>query len=883
MIGTKLAHYEITSHLGTGGMGEVYQAIDTKLGRSVAIKFLPVAFSSDAARLARFRREAQVLASLNHPNIAHIYGLEESGEKRCIVMELVEGETLQTRINNGPLPVDEALAIATQIAEALAVAHERGVVHRDLKPGNVMLTSDGRVKVLDFGLAKAHDANPSDTSPSNSPTVASLAATNAGVILGTAAYMSPEQARGKSVDTRADIWAFGVVLYELLTGKRLFEGEDLTETLASVLKETPNLDAIPERMRRLVSSCLQKNPKKRLQSIGDMHYLLEAPAEVRADAPPRFRWLWPAIAAIAVLGMTVIGITHFREKPPTDAVMRLSVALPAGAAGLGHLVLSPDGLRVAATFSKDNWAGLWVRALDGTDWIRLDFTQNARSPFWSRDSRFLGFFAGNKLKVVSATGGPAKELCTDTGLGRGGTWNRDDLILFASEVGPLRKVQSTGGACTAVTKTDPTIGKAAPQFLPDGKHYLYAGSVLGDTTKRGVYAASLDDPIDAGLGRKVLEDDSSVVYAELPGIGGMGHLLFLRGTTLMAQLFDSGKIEPGGDPFPVATQASYTNTRPLIAAAAASNGTLVYIASLYSQYQLTWIDRTGKMRTKVGSPADQRSVSLSRDGDLATMNRINEGMRLYDLARGSEIRFSTASDTSAGVWSPDGSQIVYAATLNGVRGIYRKATNGSGKEELLLPAQDNDRRPSDWSRDRRFLVFTEVDPKTRADIWYLPEPGKPDSKPVKFLNTPATESQGQLSPDGRWLAYVSDETGKAEVYIRQFPSGEGFARVSVDGGREPRWNKNGSELDYVRIGEHGFELMAVPLQSDSHGGLRPGTATALFDFQTLTSVPQSNAWIYSPHPDGLRFLVAVSAETATPSINVITNWRKATPAASPEH
>jgi serine/threonine protein kinase/Tol biopolymer transport system component len=883
MIGTKLAHYEITSHLGTGGMGEVYRAIDTKLGRSVAIKFLPVAFSSDAERLARFRREAQVLASLNHPNIAHIYGIEESGEKRCIVMELVEGETLQTRIKNGPVPVDEALAIATQIAEALAVAHEKGVVHRDLKPGNVMLTSDGRVKVLDFGLAKAYDANPSDTSPSNSPTVASLAATNAGVILGTAAYMAPEQARGKSVDTRADIWAFGVVLYELLTGKHLFEGEDLTETLASVLKETPNLGVIPERMRRLVSSCLQKDPKKRLQSIGDMHYLLEAPTEVRADVPPRSGWLWPAIAAIAALAMTVIGIIHFREKPPTDAVMRLSVSLPDRAGGLGHLVLSPDGLRVAATFGKDNWNGLWVRALDGTEWTPLDSAQNARAPFWSRDSRFLGFFAGNKLKVVSAAGGPAKELCTDTGLGRGGTWNRDDLILFASETGPLRKVQSTGGACTAVTKTDPIISKAAPEFLPDGKHYLYVGNVSGDTTKGGVYVASLDDPIDAGLGKKVLEDISSIVYTELPGSGGVGHLLFLRGTTLMAQHFDSGKIETKGDPFPVANQASRSLSGILIAAGAASNGTLVYIANLYSQYQLTWIDRSGKMRTKVDSPADQRSVSLSRDGNLATVNRTNEGMLLYDLARISQIRFSTEINPSAGVWSRDGSQIVYATTQNGVRGIYRKAANGSGKEELLLATPDNDRRPSDWSLDGKFLIFTELDPKTRADIWYLPDPGKPDSKPVQFLKTGAMESQGQLSPDGRWLAYVSDETGTGEVYIRQFPSGEGFHKVSMNNGREPRWNKNGSELDYLHFSERGLELMAVPLQSDGHGGLRPGTPTRLFDFQSVPLVHQLNAWIYSPHPDGQRFLVAVFAETATPSINVITNWRKATPAASSEH
>src|SRR6185369_373568 len=365
MIGTKFAHYEITSHLGTGGMGEVYQAIDTKLSRSVAIKFLPVAFSSDAERLARFRREAQVLASLNHPNIAHIYGLEESGEKRCIVMELVEGETLQTRIKNGPVPVDEALAIATQIAEALAVAHERGVVHRDLKPGNVMLTSDGRVKVLDFGLAKAYDAIPSDTSPSNSPTVASLAATNAGVILGTAAYMAPEQARGKSVDTRADIWAFGVVLYELLTGRRLFEGEDVTETLAAVVLREPDWAGIPPEVRRLLKKCLEKDPKKRLRDIGDVCELLEESGTglqpvLPAPAPSRLGKAALAVATVVTLALAALAFIHFRETPPPEHTLRYTVAPPEGAQFLHSFAVSPDGRSVVIAAALNGKRQLWL-------------------------------------------------------------------------------------------------------------------------------------------------------------------------------------------------------------------------------------------------------------------------------------------------------------------------------------------------------------------------------------------------------------------------------------------------------------------------------------------------------------------------------------------
>src|SRR5215471_637909 len=411
MLGQIVGHYKIEDELGAGGMGRVYRATDSKLGRQVALKCLPEAFAKDPERLGRFEREARLLAALNHTNIAAIYGFEEAEGVHYLVLELVPGETLAQLLKRGPLKVPETVGVCKQIAEALEAAHGKGIIHRDLKPANIKVTEDDKVKVLDFGLAKALDQTPSRTSMSDSPTI-SMAASNVGVILGTAAYMSPEQARGKAVDTRADIWAFGVVLYELLTGKRLFEGEDLTETLASVVKEQPRLDAIPERVRRLLAACLQKDPKKRLQSIGDMRLLIESPETAATKlAPHAASWLWPAIAVVALLGLAVLGAVHFRESPAVDTVLRLSVPLPEGATLPGHLALSPDGRRLAAQFSRNGWTGLWVRALDGTEWTRIDSTRNARAPFWSADSRFLGFFADGKLKIVPAVGGPSRDLC----------------------------------------------------------------------------------------------------------------------------------------------------------------------------------------------------------------------------------------------------------------------------------------------------------------------------------------------------------------------------------------------------------------------------------------------------------------------------------------
>ncbi len=703
-IGTQLGPYKITGTLGKGGMGEVYRAHDSRLNRDVAIKVSPERFSE------RFDREARAIAALNHPNICQIYDVGPN----YLVMELVEGEAPK-----GPMDLDDALAIANQIADALQEAHSKKITHRDLKPGNIKVTPEGKVKVLDFGLAKF--GNTPTAVSEDSPTL-TMGMTQAGMILGTAAYMSPEQARGKPVDERADIFAFGVVFYEILTGERLFKGEDLADTLASVVKVHPSLDAAPREVRRLLDACLQKDPAKRLQSIGDMRLLIEAPrAEPTAVAPPppKPSLLWPALAGVAIMSAAALAFLHFRETPPEQAVMHVSLPMPEG--GAGFLSLSPDGRRVLA---GGGGSVLAVRDLDAAEWTRIESTQFARTPFWSPDGRFIAFFAQGKLKTVSASGGPAKELCGETGLGWGAAWRGDGVIVFGSDTGPMRRVSASGGACTPVMKADPQRTARLPEFLPDGVHYLYVGQIAGNPASRGVYVGSLDDAGTAPLsGKKVLDDYSSVLFTPPAHKGQPSHLLFLRGSNIMAQPFDAGTMTTLGDPFLVAPQGSISMSQPQFAAGA-GGGTLVYVSNLRAAgYQPTWMDRTGKRLSNIGPVGDHRGLALSRDGLFATLSRTDEGLHLYDLARNSEVRFTADANPSAGVWSPDGSYVVFSATVDGVRGIYRKPANGGGKEELLLPSPTNPQIPADLSQTGT-LFFTEDDPKTGGGHLVLVQAGR---------------------------------------------------------------------------------------------------------------------------------------------------------------
>jgi len=878
-----IAHYRITAKLGQGGMGAVYRATDTKLGREVAIKVLPAFFANDPDRLARFSREAKVLASLNHPNIAQIYGIEESNGVRALVMELVPGKTLAAHVKPGPLPIETALNYAKQIADAFEAAHEKGITHRDLKPANVVVTPEGVVKVLDFGLAAVSQAPAaSEASPTNSPTL-TMRATQAGTIMGTAAYMSPEQASGKPVDRRADIWSFGVVLFEMLTGRRLFGGETISHTLADVLRAPIDFDQLPREtpaaIRGLLRRCLERNVRNRLRDIGDARIVIEealsgAPQDaVPAAVPPRRNLLPWAVAAVGITAAFGVSFVHFRETPPADPVLHLSVPLP-GNARAGFAALSPDGRRLVIGFTADGKYQLWLRSLDSSQFQPLPGTEGARALFWSPDSKSIGFFADGKLKTIPAVGGPPQVLCDGAA---GGTWNRDGVILFGlSGIGaPLERVNAAGGACTKVTEPGGGGGHFYPEFLPDGKHFLYAVTG-GQEDKWGIYVSSLDAGLDHPASRRLLADRSSAIFVPSTTGKKYGYLLFLRGSTLMAQPFSAEKLQLAGDVFPVAAEVSFSPNVFQIAASASPVGILVYRSDVgETRDQLIWMDRSGKELGKVGGVVDQWHVVLSPDGKTAATMRPNQGMWLYDLQRGGETRFTSPPLAgSAPVWSPEGDLIAFGSG----RGLYVKDASGGLKEELLLE-NENSKTPSDWSRDGRYLIYTEFDPKGLGDIWFLQDPlnKSGERKSVKFQGTEAVESQGQLSPDGRWLAYVSNESGREEVYVRPFPSGPGRWKVSAGRvrGREPRWRRDGKELFFLETSTPVNRLMAVPVQSGPGGDFQAGVPQALFEFRGLVTVTTTNGFIYSPSADGQRFLVAVQSGDAQPTLNVITNWEKA--------
>jgi hypothetical protein len=621
--GQYLGSYRIVSFLAAGGMGEVYRARDTKLNRDVALKVLPEAFARDPGRMARFQREAKMLASLNHPNIAQIYGVEE----RALVMELVEGESPK-----GPMPFDDAWKIGSQIADGLNYAHEKGIVHRDLKPTNIKVTPDGVVKLLDFGLAKAYSDAPDTAAgadPDDSPTM-TLGGTVPGVILGTASYMSPEQARGKSVDRRADIWAFGIVLYELLTGKQLFRGEDLTETLASIVKEQPDLGAVPERARNLLEACLEKDPKKRLQSIGDAHYLLNAEPSVLAR--PRLTLVLVAIAAVLV-ALGAVSFRYFRRQTPERPVVRFQIPLPEKNVIGGYFALSPDGHRLALTLrGEDGGTSLWIRPLDSVEMRRLPGTDGASpqaQPFWSPDSRFIAFFADGKLKKIDVSGGPAQTVCAAEE-GESGSWNRDGVIIFTRTRSGIWRVPEAGGAASRIVAVDVPEESYSLSFLPDGRDFLYE---IGRTfeANRATFVAALNGSEKIRL----LSGARGAVYS--PSVDGEeGHLVFLRGGILMAQPIDEKSLKLTAEAFPIADNVP--------AFSVSANGVLAVASTLNRMQQPGWFDRRGKPLAKVGPAGQYSGVALSADGSrVALARRVDSGnpdIWIVDLNRDVPTRFT---------------------------------------------------------------------------------------------------------------------------------------------------------------------------------------------------------------------------------------------------
>ena len=894
LIGRMLGCYEILSLLGKGGMGEVYRARDTKLGREVALKVLPKAFARDRERLARFRREARLLASLNHENIAAIYGLEESEGRHFLVMELVPGEDLRDRIiREGAVPLEESLKIASQIAEALEHAHEKNIIHRDLKPANVKITAQGKVKALDFGLAKAFEAEGVDVdlsaTPATAPTISAVRSEE-GRILGTPAYMSPEQARGKAVDKRTDIWAFGCVLYELLTGKQAFTGENVTDMLAAVLHQEPDWTQLPpttaQSVRVLLRRCLQKDAKRRLQHIGDARIEIEeapsappvisgvtTPAPAAAQRKLRESVAWAA-AAIGLLAAAALAALYIRRAPAEVRPLRFTISPPEKAAFVSApqiLTVSPDGKRLA--FQAAGASGrrmLWVRSLDSLSAQPLAGTEEAQQPFWSADSRSIAFYAEGTLKKIDVSGGPPQ---TITGLegdvGASGSWSRDGVILFTKgSASQILRVSAAGGTATAVTALDASREQTAhlwPCFLPDGRHFVFlAQSAKVENT--GIYVGSVDSKDS-----KLLLNANSMAEYSPPG-----YLLFQREGNLMAQPFDASRLELTGDAFPIAEGVLFNPANGRAAFGVSENGVLAYRAGGITGSQLAWMDRAGQEIARFGETSGRGIAHFSLSPDerrVAIDLRTAQGRDLWliDILRGTTSRFALGIVSPGLVWSFDGTSLTYAASRAGAAGLYRKLSSGAGQEELLLNEPGGE--PTDLSRDGRFLIYQRSDRQTQYDLWVLPLFGDPGPagvvarKPRPFLQTVFNEGQGQFSPDGRWVAYSSDETGRLEIYVQPFPGPGPKVQISTAGGIMPKWRGDGKELFYLA----GGALMSVEIKAGAQ--IEAGVPVLLFNAQVGQAhgiVPGKD---YDVSADGKRFLILKPKEGDSGApITVVLNW-----------
>jgi eukaryotic-like serine/threonine-protein kinase len=816
MIGTKLAHYEITSHLGSGGMGDVYQATDSKLGRSVAIKLLPEAFSHDTDRAARFDREARVLASLNHPNIAAIYGIEEANQRKFLVMELVPGETLAERIKRGPVPIDEALNIANRICEALEAAHDKGIIHRDLKPANIKLTPDSSVKVLDFGLAKAMEGGPTKVGLSNSPTL-TIATTQQGMILGTAAYMSPEQARGREVDRRTDIFSFGCVLYEMLTGRAAFEGEDVTEILSRVLQREPDwtllLSNLPPSIPRLLRLCLQKDVKKRRQTAADVRIDIEEaleepvaaamPAAVAVAPVSRTRErVWIAIALAAILLSAAVWTLKPAVRSANSAIARLSVALQPGdrVGDLENpaLAMSADGTVLAYVGIRDDTQQLYLRSLDSLESKPIPGTEGASNPFFSPNGQWIGFFAQGKLRKVSVTGSATQTLC-EAANGRGGSWGTDDTIYFApTPISAIWKVSDSGGTPQQVTTLDRSKGEIShrwPQVLPGGKTVLFSARTGPGWDEMNIEAQSLQ----TGERRVLMKGGETGRYVSA------GYLVYTRTDALMAAPMDLARLEVTSGA-PVVLAETVRTGGEGAQYAMSDSGVLAYVAGDTRRFErrLVWVDRKGDVEPLSAPTRNYGRPQTSPDGHHAAVEISGGtiGIWIYDFSRTTLTPLTSAGSSQASTWTPDGNHVAYRGTRTGFRNLFWKAADGTGDEERLATSE-NTQTPGSWSPDGKWLAYHEASSTTGNDIWVLPVNG--DRKPQVFLRTPFQEGNPRFSPDGRWVAYESTESGRNEVYARPFPGSGAKSQISTQGGTEPVWSRNGRELFYL----NGDKMMAV--------------------------------------------------------------------------
>jgi Tol biopolymer transport system component len=862
----RLGRFELRGLLGVGGMGEVYRAHDSSLGRDVAVKLLPAAFTGDSDRLARFEREARVLAALSHPHIGALYGVEEvavpggvpAAASRALVLELVEGETLAERIERGRLPIDEAIEIGGQIADALEAAHEKGIVHRDLKPANVKIRPDGVVKVLDFGLAKAEGlaAGSGVTGVSQAPT----AETSAGLILGTPAYMSPEQARGQPVDKRTDIWAFGCVLYEMLSGRAPFGGATAADIVAALLEREPDWSALPSAtpgaLRRLLRRCLEKNPKRRLRDIGDARLDLEVDRDDLPEIPPAtsrrvLRW---AAAAAGLLAAALVG--WWLQPRPSLEPVSFTLDPVEGQRLAGVAVPSPDGRQLAfVSRTLSGESALWVRRLDAPAPRRLAGTDNAESPFWSADSAFIAFRSDGVLKRVAAAGGPVQRVTDLDPLTMGAAWSRDGVIVFTpSNRAPLHRVSPAGDGRAPLTALNAERRENShrwPHFLPDGRHFLYtARSDAPENT--GIYVASLDDP---GSPRLLLAVQSKAQYV------APGHLLYTREQTLFAQPFDLSTLTLSGEPVAVAgSVVANTSASSAEFETTADGAVLTYLTAAPSR--LVWFDRGGAEIGSVAARGDFGQLRLAPDGMRAAVvmpdpENGNRDVWVIALATGAMNRVTAhpAMDWFP-VWSPDSRELVFASDREATPAFYRTEADrgGTGDRLVFRPPADSTMYATDWSRDGQALL---VHSYPRGDISLLPLAA--GARPTPLVESPFTDWTGVFSPDGRWVAYVSDESGADEVYVKPIDGGSRH-RVSVDRGTQPRWRHDGRELFFLGTGSTLLSATIEPGRTPAFGAPR-----ALFD-----GCPGGDApfmYRYDVTADGARSLW-ICADRATTTVSV---------------
>jgi eukaryotic-like serine/threonine-protein kinase len=926
-VGAQVGPYEIVVPLGAGGMGEVYRARDSRLGRDVAIKILPPDFANNTDRLRRFEQEARAAAALNHPNILAVFDIGTHNGAPYLVSELLEGETLRAYLaresdaaldrashaqERGRSPsapaIRKAVDVAAQIARGLAAAHDKGIVHRDLKPENLFLTNDGRIKILDFGLAKLTQLDSVVVDASLLPT--RPAETAPGVVLGTVGYMAPEQVRGLATDYRSDIFAFGAVLYEMVSGRRAFDGETSAETMTAILREEPPEltrvhPDVPPALERIVGRCLDKNPSARFQSTSDLAFALEAlsaspqtggssisTVDVAPVSPrkARERLLWGLVAILTavVAGLAVPATRHLSESLSNRLVVRFGIQTPVMGDPLSF-ALSQDGRQLAFVASDQGAQRLWVRTLDQVTTRPLQGTEGASYPFWAPDGIALGFFADGKLKRIDVAGG-APQVLANAPSGRGGTWSADDVIVFAptAQGGGLMRIAATGGTPTAATELGPGHGSHRwPQFLPDGRRFLFFVG-FGQPDTRGMYMASLE----GSDSRKVLEAESAAVFAP-PDL-----LLEVRQGVLFAQRFDLVRGMVSGAPMSVAQAVGLDAGVARGAFAVSANGVLAHREAGRERRQLVWVDRTGTTMGIVGAPDENglTNPELAPDGQRVAVHRTVEGAAdvwLIEIVRGVPSRFTFSRGVSP-LWHPDGRRVVFRAiSRNGIFDLFEKPASDAGDESPLLETAENKVALS-WSPDGRVLLYATENAQTGADLLAVEfdrstsgsfratagggTQGRPlngrAGEPFPVVQTAFDEAEGQFSPNGQWVAYQSNASGRTEIYLRPFPVPGATIQISTAGGGQPRWRPDGRELFYVAPDA---KLMAVPLlMKADRPTLEPGAPMPLFTTRLATGANVSVGGLskqqYSIAPDG-RFLMNVAVEeTTAQSITVALNW-----------